>query len=346
MGWDERLRFNASDPPADGLAAMARELPGRPRAEVVEVRRLTGGVDAATHAVRLEPGGWVVVKRVRAPKAGSLAGELDRLAFARRVPVATPEPIALDVEGAWFGHPALVMGLVAGEAVFHPVIGDWIDQLAEALAAVHSTPLGDGDGDADGDGEVPRALRDPHAGVAWQPAPASELARTAQVEALVQAGLSLRADPGADRGGTVLLHHDFHHGNVLCRGDRVAGVLDWNEARLGPALCDVGYCSVDLAMTTGRPPPTASPAPTPRRPARHSTISPAGSASGRPTPCAGSATGSPASTSRASTSRLPSSAAASPPSPITSSPASERWCPRAGGLGSSPEATGVGPVRP
>lgn len=243
MGWDERLRFNASDPPADGLAAMARELPGRPRAEVAEVRRLTGGVDAATHAVRLEPGGWVVVKRVRAPKAGSLAGELDRLAFARRVPVATPEPIALDVEGAWFGHPALVMGLVAGEAVFHPVIGDWIDQLAEALAAVHSTPLGDG--------EVPRALRDPHAGVAWQPAPASELARTAQVAALVEVGLSLRADLHDGRAGTVLLHHDFHHGNVLWRDGHVAGVLDWNEARLGPALCDVGYCSVDLAMTHG-----------------------------------------------------------------------------------------------
>lgn len=241
VGWEERLRFNAADPAAGGLAAMGRALLGR-RAEVVEVRRLAGGVDAATHAVRFEPGGWYVVKRVRGPAAGSLAGELDRLRFARRAPVATPEPVALDAAGAWFGHPALVMGLVRGAGVFHPGVGSWIDELARALAAVHSCGLDD---------DVPAALREPHAGVAWQPAPPEELPRTARVAALVEVGRSLAQGCEGVGPPDVLLHHDFHHGNVLWDDGRVSGVVDWNEARVGPALCDVGYCSVDLAMTHG-----------------------------------------------------------------------------------------------
>jgi aminoglycoside phosphotransferase (APT) family kinase protein len=240
--WDERRRFNASDPPAGGLALMARELAGR-RAIVVDVRRLAGGVDAATHAVRLEPGGWLVLKRVPAARAASLVREADRLRFAQRAPVATPEPVALDAEGAWFGHPALVMGLVPGASELHPATGSWIDDLAATLAAVHSTSL---------DGEIPPVLRAPHAGIAWQPGPPDELPRTTRVQALVDIGLSLAADPAPEGAGGVLLHHDFHYGNVLWQADRASGVVDWNEARIGPALCDVGYCAVDLATTHGR----------------------------------------------------------------------------------------------
>jgi aminoglycoside phosphotransferase (APT) family kinase protein len=240
VGWDQRLRFNAGAPSAEGLGAMARDVVGR-AARVVDVRRLVGGVDAATHAVRLEPGGWLVLKRVPAPRARSLVGELERLGFAQRAPVATPEPVALDADGTWFGHPALVMGLVPGASVVHDGTWSWIDSLAATLVAVHSTSL---------DGELPQALRTPHAGVAWQPGSPTELPRTERVLALIDAGLALARDPGLEGG--VLLHHDFHHGNVLWQGDRASGVVDWNEACVGPALCDVGYCSVDLAMTHGR----------------------------------------------------------------------------------------------
>jgi aminoglycoside phosphotransferase (APT) family kinase protein len=194
--------------------------------------------------VRLEPDGWLVVKRVRAPKARSLAEELDRLRFARRAPVATPEPVALDVDGAWFGHPALVMGLVPGDGAVHEGSGAWIDSLAATLAAVHATPVDD-------DGDIPDALRAPHAGIAWRPGPPAELPRTARVKALIDAGLAVGEGPAADGSGRVLLHHDFHHGNVLWQDGRATGVVDWNEARLGPAVCDVAYCRVDLAMSHG-----------------------------------------------------------------------------------------------
>ena len=211
-------------------------------AAVVEVRRLAGGVDAATHAVRLDRGGWLVVKRAAPAHAKSLDGEFKRLEFARRAPIATPDPIGLDADGSWFGHPALVMSFLPGRGTLPEESPSWIDNLAQALAAVHSTRI---------DGDVPAVLRAPHAGRVWEPAPATELPRNRRVDALVEAGLSVRERPGDRTDAEVLLHHDFHHGNILWHGSRVTGVLDWNEARLGPPDCDVAYCSVDIAMTHG-----------------------------------------------------------------------------------------------
>jgi aminoglycoside phosphotransferase (APT) family kinase protein len=49
----------------------------------------------------------------------------------------------------------------------------------------------------------------------------------------------------------VFLHHDLHPGNVAWHRGRLSAVLDWNEARLGPAVSDVAYCSVDLAASHG-----------------------------------------------------------------------------------------------
>src|SRR5438552_3957278 len=109
---------------------MAVALGGR-RTRVAGVRRLTGGVDASTHAVCLEPGGWVVLKRSSTTNPASLAGEFDRLLVAERTPIPTPTPLALDTEGEWFDRPALVMSRLPGHGLVHPEPGRWISELAE-----------------------------------------------------------------------------------------------------------------------------------------------------------------------------------------------------------------------
>ena len=48
----------------------------------------------------------------------------------------------------------------------------------------------------------------------------------------------------------VLLHRDFHPGNVLWRYGRVSGVVDWLGACAGPAAADVAHCRVNL-LTMG-----------------------------------------------------------------------------------------------
>jgi aminoglycoside phosphotransferase (APT) family kinase protein len=44
----------------------------------------------------------------------------------------------------------------------------------------------------------------------------------------------------------VLLHRDFHPGNVLWRWGTVSGVVDWQAACTGPAVADVAHCRVNL----------------------------------------------------------------------------------------------------
>ena len=242
MVWDQRMLFNATAPPEDGLLRMATGLGWR-AAQVVRVRRLKGGVDGSTHAVRLEPGGWVVLKRSWTLRPNSLEAEFVRLGFVRPASVATPEPLAFDGEGAWFGRPALVMGRVPGQTLWWAKPGPWIAELATALAAIHRMPV---------PADPPAVLGNPHAGVAWRPAEPDKLARTARVTRLVAIATELQDDLRRCSSPPVLLHHDFHHGNVTWRSNgRLGGVVDWNEACLGPAACDVAYCSVDLAMTHG-----------------------------------------------------------------------------------------------
>jgi hypothetical protein len=48
----------------------------------------------------------------------------------------------------------------------------------------------------------------------------------------------------------VLLHRDFHPGNVLWRRGTVTGVVDWQAACTGPAVADVAHCRVNL-LTIG-----------------------------------------------------------------------------------------------
>jgi aminoglycoside phosphotransferase (APT) family kinase protein len=46
----------------------------------------------------------------------------------------------------------------------------------------------------------------------------------------------------------VLVHGDFHPGNVLWRQGKVSGVVDWPAACTGPAVADVAHCRVNLLI--------------------------------------------------------------------------------------------------
>lgn len=243
VAWEERHRFLHSSPSADGLARMARDVAG-PRARVLGVRRLPGGLGSSTHAVDLEPGGRVVLKRSSRVGDPNMTAEFDRLGFARAVPVPTPEPLALDEPGSWFGTSALVMSFLPGRSHLHGgAAGSWLAQLAAALVAIHTVEVPE---------DPPPCLLEDHAGRGWRPPPPDRLRRTPRVEALLAGAARLQASLREEPPREVFLHHDFHPGNVTWRGGRLSGVLDWNEARLGPAASDVAYCSVDLAMTHGQ----------------------------------------------------------------------------------------------
>lgn len=222
---------------------MVRALAQRGRgSQAVDVRMLQQGTRASTYAVRVEPAGWVVLKRWHSGGPDLATMEFQRLRLATRLAIRTPEPIELDATGTWFGSPALVMSHLPGRRAWHEEPGPWIAQLAEVLTTIH-------DGAVPTD--VPGLLRAPHAGLEWTPQSPDRLPRTRRVERLLAAVRTLQDDCRATPPAVVLLHHDFHQPNVLWQRGKVSAVVDWHDARLGPRVSDVAYCTIDLARTSG-----------------------------------------------------------------------------------------------
>ena len=210
---------------------MARELGG---GEVTVVGRLVGGLDCSTHLLA-EVNRKLVLKRFK-PGAVTARLEFENLALALSGPVATPEPVALDEAGGWFGTPALVMTALEGRPDLVPADPkQWARQLATALAAVHETP-------------VPELLS-PRPEPIWKRWMPWVEPPDGQMKAITGAVRRLREAAGAEP--VVFSHGDYHPGNLLFHEGEVSGVVDWLSAHLQPRHYDVAYCRKDLAVHPG-----------------------------------------------------------------------------------------------
>ena len=103
--------------------------------------------------------------------------------------------------------------------------------MAELLLAVHATVLPKG--------SRVRPYR-----------PAYPSAQLAAPTGTSQPGLWERAFAIYDRpprpSSPVLIHRDFHPGNILWSGARVTGLVDWATASRGDPAADIGHCRVNL----------------------------------------------------------------------------------------------------
>ena len=114
---EERRRLRATSPSDEGLVRLGATLGG----EVVAVEELFGGSSTSVHGLDVrEPGGRVaryVLKRfIASDDAPPL--EWERLHIARGADVPTPEPVLLDLNGEYFGMPALVMTRLPGTSTY------------------------------------------------------------------------------------------------------------------------------------------------------------------------------------------------------------------------------------
>ncbi|MBW3589336.1 MAG: aminoglycoside phosphotransferase family protein [Actinobacteria bacterium] len=195
----------------------------------------------STHSVDLESKTRkvlrVVLKRYRVEDRTSLL-EWDRLSFARGLPVPSPEPLALDASGQWFGTPALVMSRLPGRACVLPKrLDPWLEQMATTLVNIQDRPMSG----------TPAALRRPHLVDNWKPP--SDLRRSDIVKRAI---VSVRRNLAeALEAGRAIGHGDFHPGNLLWSRERLTGVIDWSSARIGPRAYEVAYCRADLTVLIG-----------------------------------------------------------------------------------------------
>jgi aminoglycoside phosphotransferase (APT) family kinase protein len=223
VSWiDESRRLRASAPSSEGLRKLGAVL-----GEGVEiVGPLHGGVassvyELATASRRL------VLKRFMYEEAAPF--EWERLHIARAAPVPTPEPVALDAEGEWFGAPALVVTYIDGGPMYPPKP----EALGRVLAAIHVTPLPD---------PVPPVLLRPALWALWEE-------RVALPCGVVDAIYELQTI--AANEPVVFCHCDLHPGNVLIADHAVTGVVDWSSARLAPPGLDLALTRCDLAIVPG-----------------------------------------------------------------------------------------------
>lgn len=232
MNWDERRKHLLSRPSRVGLDRLARAV--GPGSRVVRTRRLGGGLATATHLVELSTGDRVVVKRY-VPGDATPPKEWARLRFVHRLPVPSPEPLAFDPSGEWFGTPALAMGVVIGRPYVVPAdVPSFIGEIARALGQLHAAPTKG----------APAVMRRP---MEWTPP--KDLRRTSLVERAIDIIESER--PWSLDHKHVVTHSDFHPGNLLWARGRLSGIVDWSAAKVGSRAWDVAYCRTDLAVLLG-----------------------------------------------------------------------------------------------
>jgi len=232
----------------DELLRIARAID--PRARATYCAPILGGLDAATYALDLDIAGE---RRELVVRVYTLPEERDGEAARRywkaiagiptSAPVLVPHPIHLDAEGSLVGLPCLVMTRLPGAPLARPANEDsWIDQLAGALASIHSVDVNSLPADYRRNPK-PADLMDERL-ARWPPTILQDLWR--------EVADALRAcAPGVASNGTVLTHHDFWFGNTLWSGERLTGIVDWGGALIDDPAFDVGYARCDMQLTLG-----------------------------------------------------------------------------------------------
>jgi aminoglycoside phosphotransferase (APT) family kinase protein len=232
-------RLLRSRPPRQALAWAAARLGG----PVISARALRGGMSSAVHLLTVQDSmgrRQAVLRRYVRPELNAeepdiAAREARALHVAENVSVPTPALLAVDPAGTQAGVPAVLMSRLPGRVDWWPSDpGRWLRRLAGVLPAIHAAPL------------PPAGQIGPYAPdlpASYQPPPWARYPRIWERAADISRG-------PAPVLPQVLVHRDFHPGNVLWRRGMVSGVVDWQAACTGPAVADVAHCRVNL-LTLG-----------------------------------------------------------------------------------------------
>jgi len=248
---DELAELRRSDPDPLGLMDVMELI--APDARVTGWEALPGGVANIIHRIDVTmPSGSEVafVLRRTIPERGwesdlALARVAQTLESLRPTPVAAPELLWLDTDGAVFGRPALAMTRLPGRPRSHEVTTDpaVVRALADALVSLswvtdlsafdHLDVL------PDATSLIAEIRDEPNL-------PDVPFADTRLVRDVLVAGVD-----NLGPAEIALCHGDFHVGNVLFDGSRATGIVDWDQARLTDPRTDVAYAALDLAILGG-----------------------------------------------------------------------------------------------
>lgn len=193
------------------------------------VERLPGGVSAEVYALRLrDPRAGQRRVVLRQPGVDTHPGrQADRtaahhalLSALHRAGLPVPEPLLLDTTTEVLPAPYLVMAFVAGTSEIDAErVPASLDVMADVLLRIHALSGHELP-------ELPPRLDPLPEALDYLPAAApSGLHRYLR-----------DCNESAYRGQPGLLHGDFWPGNLLWQDDRLAAIIDWEDAALGDSL--------------------------------------------------------------------------------------------------------------
>jgi aminoglycoside phosphotransferase (APT) family kinase protein len=160
--------------------------------------------------------------------------EFELLRALENAGIDAPRALWFDASATLLPTPYLVVDYIDGSPVLEtrdPLA--LAREMARSLAAIHRLDV-----------PVLDWLPDVADRVAWL------LARTGPDEFEARAALERHWPPAVEHPG-VLLHGDFWPGNLLWRGDRLVGVIDWEDAAQGTPLADVAIARLELLWLWG-----------------------------------------------------------------------------------------------
>lgn len=211
-------------------------------ASVVDVQRLRAGT--GPWRLRIDQGGAAIQAVLRVGDASSrqqLATEAAALGFAQAHQLAAPRLLAVDLDGAAAGRPALLMTALAGSSII-PTIASVarLRGLGTAAATLHTVATA------------------PRPGLPLRTRPLADVDFAARRRATGSSPLLAAAEERVDelpmpRGVTVLVHGDLWQGNTLWTGERCVGMVDWDAAGVGHPGVDLGTLRLDTAIVFGLP---------------------------------------------------------------------------------------------
>lgn len=207
---------------------------------VTSAAQAAGGRTNTVWALRFEDGGSAVLRWLPTELWGEagrrhVRNEALGCQLLASSGLPTPKLLASDPTGITGAYLNLTSWL-PGRVRLDPLGPSAIDRLATVAAVLHAV-------------EVPAGRR-PAAYRSWAPEQLDVPTWTRR-PALWRQALALVQRPAPD-GRPVLLHRDFHPGNVLWLGDEISGVIDWAETSWGPAETDVAHACTNFALLHDR----------------------------------------------------------------------------------------------
>lgn len=149
--------------------------------------------------------------------------------------IKTPKLIAYEPDASVVGVGLLLMEHLVGEVWLHPDdMDDWLRQVAETLAAIHT-------------------IKAPN--FAWQhfrytAIETLKLPSWSQFPERWQVIIDILHSP-EPVSPQVFIHRDYHMTNFLWQDGKLSGVVDWINACIGVAGLDVGHMRFNLSQLYG-----------------------------------------------------------------------------------------------